>query len=921
MKQLNQHKIADWCHQHPTYAATFIYTIILVVSFFPLFQGTATMNWDALDLWMPWKHFIVDELYNGNLPLWNPYFRDGFPQHGDTMTWYPISWFLGFLFGGYNLFSVNLEFLLHLLIAGTGMFSLSNRFSNNQKVNFLIGLSFMLSGFMIGNAQHVAWAISAAWMPWYFLALFQLYDKQNLKQLALFIVVGYFLFSGGYLAIFFVIVYLTLFLFVTFYLNRINKPFWRFSGFVFIGVIIIGILSLPILLSAYELFPLFNRFDPEKLQHGLDINLGATPWNGIISILFPFTSGIYNVPEFEFGTFSTFFGLIPFLLLLAKFKTIYINKKFLALFVLAVLFLMGSMGDVFPIRKLVSLLPLLDLFRYPTLFRLFYIFISLILLAMVLEKSPLKKSTPTKQIEGWSFGVISLLFLFVGTFLILNNGVSTIKEYVHFSFYLKPLEDLSFYQRLGLNLLILGTVFSCLTIWWARKKYLPFYRFIFVAWLLEIIMVAGTSAPHSVYYPINVKWTNHIIQSQPTKTPPTVPDHSEQEANKWKEYIGFSWKSKTFYVKQFSSLWYNPLHITPPKLEQGVLKMKTSDTTPFIGTLTTNKDGEYSVIKNEVIDFEFISNQHICINYPSTLKKGNVLFIKQKYVPDWKAFINNQPVEIKQSSEGFILIELDPTKGTRIEFKYDRFNYLLAFWVSSSCLFIILLFLLLYSRYKWEWSILLLFLFVVTLINNQHRFYSISNIELNKENSLDSFDFYSRNFYAVDFWKSKKDTVLVPQNVSKTDQEIAFIQHHLPVFHENIYVGEELFNVRSKGENNKPLVVLNNQHPSNTFHFDLYKLVEENGLHKKVLLLTFNYKSISDAEQRFWVAHKRDGEWINGKAWQLSTTSYLNSEKKLVGAIDISSFCLLPDDELSLYVWGGEDPLLQWTSFALYPVQ
>lgn len=130
------------------------------------------MNWDALDLWMPWKHFIVDELYNGNLPLWNPYFRDGFPQHGDTMTWYPISWFLGFLFGGYNLFSVNLEFLLHLLIAGTGMFSLSNRFSNNQKVNFLIGLSFMLSGFMIGNAQHVAWVISAAWMPWYFLALF-----------------------------------------------------------------------------------------------------------------------------------------------------------------------------------------------------------------------------------------------------------------------------------------------------------------------------------------------------------------------------------------------------------------------------------------------------------------------------------------------------------------------------------------------------------------------------------------------------------------------------------------------------------------------------------------------------------------------------------------------------------------------------
>ena len=776
----------------------------------------------------------------------------------------------------------------------------------------------MLSGFMIGNAQHVSWVISAAWMPWYFLALLQLRDKQNLKQLVFFILVGYFLFSGGYLAIFFVIVYLTLFLLGWFYLKRTTKSFWKFSSFVFVGAVIIGVLSLPLLLSAYELFPLFNRFDPEKLQHGLDINLGATPWNGVVSIFFPLTSGVYNVPEFEFGTFSTYFGLIPFLLLLAKFKTIYINKRLLILFIIAVLSLMCSMGDVFPIRKLVGTLPLLDLFRYPTLFRLFYIFISLTLLAMVLEKSPLKTSTPTRMIEKWTFGLLSLLFLIVAFILLLNSDYHHIKEYLQFSLYFKPLEGLSFNQRLGLNLLILGIVFFSLTIWWARRKYLPFYRFIFVAWFLEIIIIAGTSAPHTVYHAVNVNWANQIIQSQPTETPPFVPDHAEQEAKKWQEYIGFSWKSKTFYTKQFSSLWYNPLHIKAPTNGENLLKTHISDSTLFIGTLASKSIGsDYTVLKNESIDFKVISNQHWQIHYPSTLEKGSVLFIKQRFVPEWTAHSNKHPLEIKQSSEGYMLIELDPTKGTLIELKYDSFNYTIVFWISILCLAIMVFFLFIFSIYKWEWTGLFLVLIIVGFINNQHRFYSTKSIALTEKNTIDPFDFYSTDFYAVDYWKNKEDTVLVSQNMPKTDQAIAFIHHHLPLFHGNIRIGEEIFNVQSRGGGKKYITTVNNHEGSIEFNLDLHKLVKEEGLQKQVLLLTFNYKSSPDSDLQFWISHKREGKWLNGNAWKLSTSTYLNSEKQLVVPVDLLSFDLLPTDELVLFVWGGEDQLFEWTNFSV----
>ena len=97
---------------------------IVIVALFPLVSGTNTMKWDATDLYLPWKYYVTECFANGELPLWNPFINSGFPQMADPGSWYPVSWILAWLGGGYSLNVLHWEYIIHLFIGGFGMYSL-----------------------------------------------------------------------------------------------------------------------------------------------------------------------------------------------------------------------------------------------------------------------------------------------------------------------------------------------------------------------------------------------------------------------------------------------------------------------------------------------------------------------------------------------------------------------------------------------------------------------------------------------------------------------------------------------------------------------------------------------------------------------------------------------------------------------------
>lgn len=878
--------------QYPNHLVAFFYALILLLCFVPLFNGTASLNWDAFDLWLPWKHFIVEEFYNGHLPLWNPYHGNGFPQHGDTMTWYPISWALGVLFGGYNLTALNTEYVFHLFIAGFGFYTLAGRYAQKIVFRFLLGLSFMVSGFMLGNAQHVAWIVSAAWLPWLLYFFLRIIERYNFKDLMKLSLVGFFFFSGGYLAIFFVTAYcLAGVALIQLYKKRKEKTALKVSIRLMLAFLLIGILSLPLLYAASQTFPWFNRYEGT-----LDIHLGASPWNGILAILFPFSSGIYNVHEIEFGSFSSYLGLIPILLVTCSLRRVIHSKTNLLLLGLSLFFLMASLGNMLPIRSMLSQLPFLDLFRYPGLFRLFFIFFLLLLLSRLSFEDSLSR------LKGkWYFIPSSILLLGLFIFFLKLGDFSALKTYLNDILRRHWLEDVSLYNRLAVNVFILFFVnlLFCVAVLW-RKKVTAF-SFLFFLWGLELFVFAYSAAPHVVYQPMDVSYANELLKLQPKNYPQVDKNHPIHEKELWNGYLDFAWQGKTFYNKQFSKHWYNPLSFAKPK-KGGLCYIKTPlDSLPLFGVLKENKGLEADTLSS--LSLEVKSSQELNFRLKSKRKEEHYIFLKQHAFHEWD--ISKNATIVSSNHPEVMLVKLNDVDQFKLRYTHQTYDAL--FWISMvvCCL---LLFVLLVIYWKTDRKLLSFILFgfsVVFYINNDR----LHPFEMQKEVKPFSQDLISLNEKQL---KMLPKRVYLKQNVSRSDREWAIWTSYFSV--RGLVQDKKClyWYLERRIESEKCLIGLIPVDRNVPFWFDLEGLVRENKIETKTIQMKLHYKSVGNA--KLWLVHSRDNEWLDGKAWDLKPSK----RGFLLDVINCSKYRLKTGDKLKVFVEGDSLNATQIQKFSLF---
>ena len=155
--------------------------LILIAGLWPLVTMKASLKWDALDLYLPWKNFACECLSNGILPFWSPFINGGFPQMGDPGTWYPISWLIG-LVNKYNIYSLHFEFLLHLYIAAIGAYKLSMISWFPKKIALFYGSFIYVLRFFVSNAQHIGWLVGAAWLPFIIYYLLKTISSSSYRQ-------------------------------------------------------------------------------------------------------------------------------------------------------------------------------------------------------------------------------------------------------------------------------------------------------------------------------------------------------------------------------------------------------------------------------------------------------------------------------------------------------------------------------------------------------------------------------------------------------------------------------------------------------------------------------------------------------------------------------------------------------------------
>jgi len=350
--------------------------VVIAYGFWQLSFMEHIMKWDMVDDTFPKRFFISECLRNGYMPLWCAYQNMGLPIHADpsSYTWYPLTCLLSLLHG-YDFYASNFEYLFHVFFAGLGMYALAKQLKLNTGSGLLMALSYVFSGFTIGNAEHAMFMVAVAWLPFVLSSFLQMLEKPTLLPA---IKTGFFLyllFTGGY--IIFTIVAAYFFMVVLVYrvaylgFSKQKTEMLTLAKTTLLMAVVAIVLSLPFVVSLYQLLPHFTRANALTLDLVMQ---NPFTFRSFISFLFPFAAiaepAYWNT---DISMTNIYFGLLSFLLLLF---TVFVKPtaKQLWFLVAGVFFLSVAMGPELPVREwLYNYYPLMNVSRLPGLFRLFAI--------------------------------------------------------------------------------------------------------------------------------------------------------------------------------------------------------------------------------------------------------------------------------------------------------------------------------------------------------------------------------------------------------------------------------------------------------------------------------------------------------------------------------------------------------------------
>jgi hypothetical protein len=683
--------------QHSTYFDSLILIAILVVALWPLVFGMAVMKCDAMDLYLPWKYFITDTLSHNQLPLWNPFINAGFSQMGDPGTWYPVSWGVAALFGGYSMGSLHFEYLLHLYLGGLGFYFLLKQFGLARVALLSCATGYMLSGVMIGNAQHLGWVVSAAWLPWvvmYFLRVQQTPSVRSGLKLAL---VLFFQLSGGYPGIFIVTIYTLVGFFILESVKQIRaknyahyQKQWLFFG---ISSVFFLLMSSVVLIAAFDMAPLITR--------GTGLNDRVDVWNtlegsfspeALLSFLYPLATTKNDLAYWgaDLSMTNAYFGVLLLLTILAVVFQKDAPKNVKIFFGIGILFLLIAMGKSLPVRTWTTYLPFMDSFRFPSLFRLFALFFFLFSAGFSLHY--LSQSVQVRKVFNRLLIVAMICFGIYNIFLF--SGVEQYKfmqiitiGWLHF-LNVSQINELIFLQA-GVLMLLMGLfllmckfkLFGDTALGWKKAFLLVFViEIVAFTWMNRYATVLDNRSLNDASVGMDT-----LPEGFPTPSS-TLPLTTFNDVNQ-SQHFDRLWKNLSIYFKrptydgispytytnmvrametgEFDKLIKYPIYFFAERLD----KNNHIDTTT-IDTLSSQKFWVETFSPNEL---------RLHVELPDASK----FIYLQNYYPSWTANVNGTYVPIIKVSETFMAVDLPKGKSTLV-FSFDPKNVIRASFVSIS---------------------------------------------------------------------------------------------------------------------------------------------------------------------------------------------------------------------------------------------
>ena len=642
----------------------FLLIALILLCLYPLTLFIYVPKWDNVNAYLPYRYFLSDYIWNGHLPLWNPFQYMGFPAYSDLQggAWSPIVWII-MLFGKYTINSLIIELLSCYVFAGLGMMKLANHLFKCKKTAFIIGLSYALSGFMVGSAQLMVFLIAVTWFPWVIYGLLQFFNNYQLKYqlytaffMALFI-------TGASPAYTILLAYIVIGMFI--YQLIIQRKV-AVKKIVIGGVVILAtlvVLLLPYINSFLEFAPYFNRAEGLAYDRFMLFN----PFTPISYVSFILPDAViadtdwFNITDLSLR--NGYFGLLGLIGFLSSFLSKFTKTKIilLASFLFSLLLAAGGETIVF---EWCYHLPGFGLFRHPSIFRVFTIFCALLLagyeLKIILKEGFLKRH---KIVAG----VLMLLVVIAGIWAFTKTSFYEVKVLMANIFdYLEFSESaLSTHLLLNVTLVIfLAVIFFLLRKIFKVSLFIALSMFV----LLDVAFHTRITFPTTISYKIPQAELSNFFNELPNEFNQNdnyTPLKKLDENQGLKKTAGI-WKNVSTYNKTLSSAGLNPM------------RFKNYDIATEDGRL--EKALEHNIV---YIDNDSASLKNIKIGYNTfecevgTENEGNKIVLNQNYHHLWQASIGSQNLEIKPHNNLTMEVEIpENTKGTiKFEYKSPRTKY------------------------------------------------------------------------------------------------------------------------------------------------------------------------------------------------------------------------------------------------------
>ena len=680
----------------------FIFPLTACLVFWPLTLQMFALKNDALTYYYPIRTLISDALRNGELPLWTPFINMGYPLHADMQSgaWNPIIWSFAFL-SNYSLAAFQYELLFYISFAGIGFYYLCREMGCSKTVAITCAIAFQFSGFMIDSVQFFNCISSACYLPYVFLFFRRMLQHCLIKDALSCAIFMFLLFTGGYPSLFIILSYL-LFAYglFSFFVSENRVRFLRQTiPPVLMAGLIFFLLSLPAIISFVNHLPAIQRGSRQALSVVLENPMNPS---AVLSLLFPFgTTARETWLDSSILMRSIYIGILPLAFLIAVFfKKDLLRNREIQFFLVAAAVLLGlAWGEYFFLRKLAYyILPLMDSFRHPALFRLFAIFFLLLTAALSMQNH-------LQNLIASNIILKKILFaLIVITFVVCVTCVVTFQGSQFLTLFHSPgpasLGDLSFENKILIQVpFILLITLSGL---FALRKNARISLMLIV--ITDMFFAAQLNMPITVIGAKNFFQVEQNLNRNPVKFP--LPGNSTIEANSANSLdtlymtgskIPFSKKigrnryfitpgnliaQEVFYKSSIqTSVFKNPVLYFADSVVQ--LNRPKQYSSPKIAYSQNDLPSEFFVTGIQNVQVTKLTANSVEATF-SNSADGLLVLLQNKY-PGWTAFIDDRSTAIVPVNISFMAIRTPAGKHT-VRFVYKPTIIRAAFYLSLATL-------------------------------------------------------------------------------------------------------------------------------------------------------------------------------------------------------------------------------------------